>query len=81
MKVVIVGGAAGGAAAAARARRLSEQAEIVRFERGPDVSFANSGLPDYLGGEITDREKLLVTKPPLLTGRYRLEALLGEVLG
>jgi NADPH-dependent 2,4-dienoyl-CoA reductase/sulfur reductase-like enzyme/rhodanese-related sulfurtransferase len=73
MKLVIVGGVAGGASAAARARRLSEQAEIVLFERGPDVSFANCGLPYYLGGEITDREKLLVAKPALLTGRYRLD--------
>ena len=55
MKLVIVGGVAGGASAAARARRLSEDAEIILFERGPDVSFANCGLPYYLGGEIADR--------------------------
>ncbi|HWE35516.1 MAG TPA: FAD-dependent oxidoreductase [Isosphaeraceae bacterium] len=73
MKLVIVGGVAGGASAAARARRLSEEAEIVVFERGPDVSFANCGLPYYIGGEIADRDKLLVAKPALLTGRFRLD--------
>ena len=73
MKLVIVGGVAGGASAAARARRLSEDAEIVLFERGPDVSFANCGLPYYIGGEIADREKLLVAKPTLLKERFRLD--------
>ena len=57
MKLLIVGGVAGGASAAARARRLSEDAEIVLFERGPDVSFANCGLPYYVGGEIAEREE------------------------
>ena len=66
MKLLIVGGVAGGASAAARARRLSEDAEIVLFERGPDVSFANCGLPYYVGGEIAEREKLLVTTPERL---------------
>ena len=66
MKLLIVGGVAGGASAAARARRLSEDVEIILFERGPDVSFANCGLPYYIGGEITDREKLLVTTPERL---------------
>jgi NADPH-dependent 2,4-dienoyl-CoA reductase/sulfur reductase-like enzyme/rhodanese-related sulfurtransferase len=73
MKLVIVGGVAGGASAAARARRLSERADIVLFERGPDVSFANCGLPYYVGGEIADRSKLLVTRPVYLKGRYRLD--------
>jgi len=73
MKIVIVGGVAGGASAAARARRLSEDAEIVLFERGPDVSFANCGMPYYLGGEIADREKLLVVTPERLRERYRLD--------
>ena len=66
MKLLIVGGVAGGASAAARARRLSEEAEIVLFERGPDVSFANCGLPYYLGGEIAQREKLLIVTPARL---------------
>ena len=73
MKLVIVGGVAGGASAAARARRLSEEAEIVLFERGPDVSFANCGLPYYVGGEIVEREKLLVTTPEMLRSRFRLD--------
>ena len=63
MKLLIVGGVAGGASAAARARRLSEDADIVLFERGPDVSFANCGLPYYIGGEIAERDKLLVVTP------------------
>lgn len=74
MKLVIVGGVAGGASAAARARRLDEKAEIVLLERGPDVSFANCGLPYYLAGEITERSKLLVTPLDRLRKRYRLDA-------
>jgi NADPH-dependent 2,4-dienoyl-CoA reductase/sulfur reductase-like enzyme/rhodanese-related sulfurtransferase len=73
MKLLIVGGVAGGASAAARARRLSESAEIVLFERGPDVSFANCGLPYYIGGEIVQRDKLLVTTPERLRTRFRLD--------
>lgn len=73
MKLLIVGGVAGGASAAARARRLSEDAEIVLFERGPDVSFANCGLPYYVGGEIAERKKLLVTTPELLRTRFKLD--------
>jgi NADPH-dependent 2,4-dienoyl-CoA reductase/sulfur reductase-like enzyme/rhodanese-related sulfurtransferase len=73
MKIVIVGGVAGGASAAARARRLSEDAQIVLFERGPDVSFANCGLPYYVGGEIGERDKLLVTTPDRLRSRFRLD--------
>jgi NADPH-dependent 2,4-dienoyl-CoA reductase/sulfur reductase-like enzyme/rhodanese-related sulfurtransferase len=73
MKLVIVGGVAGGASAAARARRLAEDAEIVVLERGPDVSFANCGLPYYVGGEIAPREKLLVTTPQRLRERFRLD--------
>ena len=73
MKLLIVGGVAGGASAAARARRLSEQAEIIMFERGPDVSFANCGLPYFIGGEIADRDKLLVTTPERLQSRFRLD--------
>lgn len=61
--IVIVGGVAGGASAAARARRLDEEAEITLIERGPDVSFANCGLPYFIGGEIEDRGKLSVQTP------------------
>ncbi len=73
MKPLIVGGVAGGASAAARARRLSEDADIILFERGPDVSFANCGLPYYVGGEISEREKLLVTTPEQLRARIKLD--------
>lgn len=73
MKIVIVGGVAGGASAAARARRLSEDAEIIMVERGPDVSFANCGLPYYIGETITDRNKLLVTTPQRLHERFNLD--------
>lgn len=73
MKLLIVGGVAGGASAAARSRRLSEDAEIIVFERGPDVSFANCGLPYYIGGEIVERSKLLVTTPEMLRSRFKLD--------
>jgi len=73
MKLLIVGGVAGGASAAARARRLSEDAQIVLFDRGPDVSFANCGLPYYIGGEIVERKKLLVTTPEMLRARFQLD--------
>ncbi len=73
MKIVIVGAVAGGASAAARARRLSEDAEIVLFERGHDPSFANCGLPYYIGGEIAERQKLLVAPKELLQQRFRLD--------
>ena len=73
MKLIIVGGVAGGASAAARARRLSEDAEILLIERGPDVSFANCGLPYHIGGVISERDKLLVTTPQLLRERFRLD--------
>lgn len=73
MRLLIVGGVAGGASAAARARRLSESAEIVVFERGPDVSFANCGLPYFIGEEIKERNKLLVVSPDLLRQRFRLD--------
>src|SRR5215467_8593156 len=73
MKLLIVGGVAGGASAAARARRLSEDADIILFERGPDVSFANCGLPYYLGGQISERDKLLVVTPERLRTRFKLE--------
>jgi NADPH-dependent 2,4-dienoyl-CoA reductase/sulfur reductase-like enzyme/rhodanese-related sulfurtransferase len=73
MKLVIVGGVAGGASAAARGRRLAEDAQIVLFERGPDVSFANCGLPYYVGGEIADRDRLLVATPEMLRHRFKLD--------
>jgi NADPH-dependent 2,4-dienoyl-CoA reductase/sulfur reductase-like enzyme/rhodanese-related sulfurtransferase len=77
MKLLIVGGVAGGASAAARARRLSEDAEIVLLERGPDVSFANCGLPYYIGGAIAERDKLLVVSAERLRQRFRLDVRTG----
>ena len=73
MKLIIIGGVAGGASAAARARRLSEDAEIIVIERGPEVSFANCGLPYYVGGEIVERDKLLVSTPDRLRSRFNLD--------
>jgi len=72
-KIVIVGGVAGGASAAARARRLSEDAEIIVFERGEYVSFANCGLPYHIGGDIPERERLLVQTPESLRRRFRID--------
>ena len=71
-KIVIVGGVAGGASAAARARRVNENADIVVYERGPYVSFANCGLPYYIAGEITDQSRLLVANPQMFWDKYRV---------
>ncbi len=71
-RLVIIGGVAGGASAAARARRLSEEAEIIVLERGPHVSFANCGLPYFVGGEIVNEEDLLVQTPKSLHSRFNL---------
>ncbi len=73
MKLLIVGGVAGGATAAARARRLDEHAEIILFERGEYISFANCGLPYYIGGVIPKRSDLLVTTAAALTERYNID--------
>ncbi len=72
-KLVVVGGVAGGASCAARARRLSEDAEIVLVERGPFISFANCGLPYHIGGEIPDRGKLILRTPEELNRQFRLD--------
>ncbi len=73
IKIVIIGGVAGGATAAARARRLSENAQIIVLERGPYVSFANCGLPFFIGGEIVERDKLLLQTPESLRARHNLD--------
>lgn len=73
MKVLIVGGVAGGATAAARLRRLDEHAEIILFERGEYISFANCGLPYYIGGEITDKADLTVQTPKGFYDRFRVD--------
>jgi NADPH-dependent 2,4-dienoyl-CoA reductase/sulfur reductase-like enzyme/rhodanese-related sulfurtransferase len=72
-RVLIVGGVAGGASCAARARRVSEDAEIIIFERGPYVSFANCGLPYYIGNVIADEKKLLMATAELFKTRFNIE--------
>ncbi|MGY3571637.1 FAD-dependent oxidoreductase [Vibrio paucivorans] len=80
-KIVIVGGVAGGASAAARARRLSEDAEIIMFERGPFVSFANCGLPYHIGGDIQERSKLLLQTPESFLARFNVDVrVMNEVV-
>lgn len=73
MKTVIIGGVAGGASAAARLRRLDETAEIIILERGEFVSFANCGLPYYIGGAITDRNNLTLQTPESFRSRFRID--------
>ncbi|MFZ3517186.1 FAD-dependent oxidoreductase [Vibrio harveyi] len=80
-KIVIIGGVAGGASAAARARRLSEDAEIIMFERGPFVSFANCGLPYHIGGDIQERSKLLLQTPESFLVRFNVDVrVMNEVV-
>ena len=73
MKIIIVGGVAGGATAAARLRRLDNNAEILLIERGEFVSFANCGLPYYLGGEISSRDALFVSDIKTIRGKYDID--------
>ena len=81
-RVLIIGGVAGGASCAARLRRLDEEAEIVVFEKGPYPSFANCGLPYYIGDAISDEAKLLVATPELFRSRFNIEVRTEqEVLG
>ncbi|XMB86096.1 CoA-disulfide reductase [Mycoplasmatota bacterium WC44] len=81
MKVLIVGGVAGGASFAARMRRLNENAEIVLFERGEFISFANCGLPYYIGGVIENRRKLFVTSKRKMQNRFNIDVRnLSEVI-
>ncbi|AFL99829.1 NAD(FAD)-dependent dehydrogenase [Desulfitobacterium dehalogenans ATCC 51507] len=72
-KVLIVGGVAGGASAAARLRRLDEEAEIILFERDDYISFANCGLPYYIGGAINKRERLMVQTPEDMKARFNID--------
>lgn len=73
MKYVIVGGVAGGATAAARLRRVDETADILLLEKGPHISYANCGLPYYIGGVIAERAKLLVQTPEAFGKRFRID--------
>ena len=72
MKYIIIGGVAGGATAAARIRRIDEHAEIVLFEKGEHISYANCGLPYYIGGTISDRDKLFVQTPEAFGRRFNI---------
>ena len=74
MKVVIVGGVAGGASAAARIRRLDEHAQIIMIERSGYVSYANCGLPYYVGGVIKEQEELTLQTPESFWDRFRIDA-------
>ena len=73
MKTIIIGGVAGGASAAARLRRLDETAEIIILERGEFISFANCGLPYFIGGEITDRNMLTLQTPSSFRARFNID--------
>ncbi len=73
LRILVVGGVAGGASAATRARRVNADAEITIFEKGPVISFANCGLPYHIGGEIAQREKLLVATPELFQKRFGIQ--------
>ncbi|KAA6461462.1 MULTISPECIES: CoA-disulfide reductase [Bacillus cereus group] len=80
-KIAVVGGVAGGASVAARLRRLSEDNEIIMFERGEYISFANCGLPYYIGGVIQERQKLLVQTVEKMSKRFNLDIrILSEVM-
>lgn len=78
MKTLIVGGVAGGASAAVRLRRLNENAEIVIFEKGEYVSYANCGLPYYISGVINDRKNLNVSSPEQLRNRFNIDVRTGN---
>lgn len=81
-RVLIVGGVAGGAGTAARLRRLDEEAEIVLFERGEHISFANCGLPYYIGGAISERSSLFVQTPEKMKKMFNIEVRVRhEVVG
>ena len=73
MKVIIIGGVAGGATTAARIRRVDEAAEIILMEKGKYISYANCGLPYYIGGVIEEREKLFVQTPEAFSTRFRVD--------
>ena len=80
MKTIIVGGVAGGAGTAARLRRNDEQAEIIMLEKGPYISFANCGLPYYIGGEIKDKDELQLQTPESFNERFNVDVrVLSEV--
>lgn len=77
MRIAIIGGVAGGASAATRARRINEQADITIYEKGPFVSYANCGLPYYVGGQIAHSADLLLETPESLWDRFRIRVLVN----
>ena len=79
-KIIIVGGVHGGATAAARLRRLSEENEIIMIEKGPYISFANCGLPYYIGEVITDRDRLLVQTVEGMSKKFNKSVILESIL-
>jgi len=81
-KIIVVGGVAGGASVAARARRLDEKAEVVMFEKGPNVSFSNCALPYHLSGTIPDADSIVLMDPPQFKAQYNIDAVVNhEVTG
>ena len=80
-KIVIIGGVAAGATAAAKVRRISATAEIVMLEAGPDISFANCGLPYYIGGDIKSRSKLILQSPESFKEQYGVEVHINTLVG
>ena len=80
-RYIIIGGVAGGATAAARIRRLTEKAEIILIEKGAYISYANCGLPYYIGGVIADRDRLFVQTPESFGRRFNIDVrTLSEVI-
>ena len=79
MKTLIIGGVAGGASAAARLRRLDENCEIIILERGEYVSFANCGLPYYIGGDIKNRSDLTLQTPESFKARFNIDVRVNNV--
>ena len=73
LRVVVVGGVAGGASAAARVKRLNENADVVVFEKGSDVSFSNCGLPYYLSGTVEDSEDLIMMTPAAFRKKHDID--------
>ena len=73
-KILIIGGVAGGASAAARLRRLSEEDEIIMFERGPHVSYSNCSIPYHLSGVVQEAENLVLMNPEIFLKQYNIDA-------
>ena len=79
-KILIIGGVAAGATAAAKVRRISPTAEIIMLEAGPDISFANCGLPYYIGGDIKSRSKLILQSPESFREQYGVEVHINTIV-